>query len=169
MCIICGKQHLFFLVLSSLLVSFDFFSLFLLLTFLPLIHTHTCTQPHIFYLFPLDYTTYTSRRTHTHAHTDTVQSSTPHAVRNFLKAINPGVKKYSISTASCCVPSPGPGSAMPYHNQFHKLNWGARCCMKVRQPTLTAIWAWSTYPPHHVRASCQVNLNIPPCSTVTLS
>ena len=67
--------------------------------------------------------THTHTHTHTHTLADTVQSSTPHAASNFSKkAINPGVKKYSISTAPCCVPSPGPGSAMPYHNQFHKLN-----------------------------------------------
>lgn len=121
------------------ITSCDFSLFFYASSSLPLIHTHTCTQPYLCYTnsFPLNYTTYTHRRVH--AQTDTVQSSTPHAASNFLKAINPGVKKYSISTASCCVQSPGPGSAMPYHNQFHKLNGGGRCCMKVRQPTLTAI------------------------------
>ena len=47
--------------------------------------------------------------THTHTHTQTVQSSTPHVENNFIKVINPGVKKYSISTAPCCVPCHGLG------------------------------------------------------------
>lgn len=134
------------LLLCYSLTSFYLFSPFLILPPSP---PHTRTQPHLY----THYTLHTN--THSLTHTDTVQSSTPHAASNFLKAINPAVKKYSISTAPCCVASPGPGSAVPYHNQFHKLNRGVRCCMKVRQPTLTAFWAWSTYPPHHVQTSCQ--------------
>lgn len=150
--LLCASLAFSFLPHSLLLTFFLSFYL----PFPPLLLTHTCTQPHLYNTFPLNHTAHrNAQHTHAHTRTDTVQSSTPHAARNFLKAMNPGVKKYSISTAPCCVPSPGPGSAMPYHNQFHKLNWGVRCCMKVRQPTLTAIWAWSTYPPHHVQASCQ--------------
>lgn len=89
---------------------------------------HTCIQTQFCNTFPL-------HCTHIHTiictHARTVRSLAPHAANNFLKAINPGMTKYPISTAPYCAPSPDLASAKPYRNQLHKLNCSVRRREKV--------------------------------------
>lgn len=102
-------------------------------------------------------------------HARTVQSPAPHAVNSFSEAINPGMTKYSISTASYCAPSPWPSLCQAISQSIAQvtLQWKV-----LWEGQLSPLWLLSerevlTFNTMSKQAATGC-LNIPPSSTETL-